>query len=281
MTTKYSWINGEFIPSDEAKIHVSDLAIQRGYGIFDYFKIIENQPVFLDDYLDRFYRSAKELFIPVKYERDELKHIIYGIIEKNDLPYSGMRFELTGGYSKDAYTISEPNFIIIQQALKLQDTIDKTGLKIKTFAHQRQLPQVKTIDYLMAIKTLSSGEYKDVDDILYYNEHSITECPRANFFIVTKDKVLKTAKDQILSGITRKHIIQLAKPLMPVEIGPISIQEVYEAEEAFISSTTKNIMPISHIDDKVIGNGQCGSVTDMLFTLLQEHIKHQTPSHTE
>lgn len=281
MEAKYTWINGKFIPSAEAKIHVSDLAIQRGYGIFDFLKIVDNQPLFIDDYLDRFYHSAKEMFLPVKYGRETLKQIVQELIGINALPHSGIRLELTGGYSKDAYTIAEPNFMLIQQPLKLSETIASTGLKLKTYPHQRQLPHIKTIDYLISIRTLSSDGYRDVDDILYFNAQSVTECPRANFFIVTKQGTLKTAKEQILSGITRKHLIDLAAGHIPVEIGHMTLEETYGAKEAFVSSTTKNVAPVTMIDNQLIGDGQIGPVTKKLFDLLQGHIKEQIPAHSD
>jgi branched-chain amino acid aminotransferase len=109
------FINDDFISASEAKLLYRDLSIQRGYGIFDFFRISNGQPVFVEDHLDRFYRSAQEMHLPVDYSRQELKIIIEHLINKNEIINSGIRITLTGGYSNDGYTLSKPNLIISQQ----------------------------------------------------------------------------------------------------------------------------------------------------------------------
>ena len=82
---QYVYVNEQLLPLDKAVLHVSDLAIQRGYGIFDFFKIQEGHPYFLDDYLHRFYRSAGLMYLEVPHQQEVLKSMIYTLIEKNNL----------------------------------------------------------------------------------------------------------------------------------------------------------------------------------------------------
>lgn len=114
----YVIFNGKLIPENEAKLSITDLALVRGYGIFDFFKTVHGIPVFLEDNLDRFYQSAELMDLPVNYSRDELKAQIKSLMEANMIPDSGIKILLTGGYSNDGYSIGEPNLIISQQALK-------------------------------------------------------------------------------------------------------------------------------------------------------------------
>src|SRR5690606_3366282 len=106
---RYVILNGEIIPEDKASIGINDLAILRGYGIFDSFKTVNGQPVWLDDHLERFYNSAAELNLPVKYEHEELKQLLVTLMEKNNIPDSVVRMTLTGGYSPDGYNPGIPN----------------------------------------------------------------------------------------------------------------------------------------------------------------------------
>jgi branched-chain amino acid aminotransferase len=101
MSANYVLINDDFVLKQDAKILISDLSIQRGYGIFDFFKTIQGEPVFLEDHLDRFYASAADLFLPVPFDRDTFKEIIRQLIKKNNLPDSGIKITLTGGYAED------------------------------------------------------------------------------------------------------------------------------------------------------------------------------------
>ena len=85
MSKLFVWVNDYLIPSDEANLNIADLAVQRGYGIFDFFKTIDGQPVFLEDHLDRLFRSAVLMRLELKQSRDEISNKIKRLIESNSL----------------------------------------------------------------------------------------------------------------------------------------------------------------------------------------------------
>lgn len=274
----YALYNGEFIEYDDFNIHVSDLAIQRGFGIFDFFKVVQGKPIFLKEHLARFKNSAKEMGLAIAFTDEALIQQIMALLEKNNLPFSGVKMILTGGYSTDSFSLGEPNLLIIQQTFKINKEAQENGIKVMTVAHQRQLPQIKTIDYLMAIKTLPAMEANGAQDILYYNAESVTECPRANFFIVNAKGEIKTPEKNMLSGISRQHLLEFSKMGFSVKVGDIPLAEIYQATEAFITSTTKNILPVTAIDDCVFGDGKPGPITRLLIQefdlLIQETIQN-------
>ena len=252
----YSIINGALLPAEEAKILITDLALQRGYGVFDFFKIIDFKPQFLSDHLQRFYKSATALRLPVGLSETELAKMIFQLIEKNNLPNSGIKITLTGGYSDDGYSISSPNLLITQTPLQPNK---QTAISLVTFGHQRQLPHVKTIDYLQAIYLQPFIKENNADDVLYYHHGEVTECPRSNFFIVTQNDEIITASKNILQGITRKRILALNK--FNVKETTVTLDDLKNAKEAFISSTTKNVLPVVSIDGQKIGNAEPGKIT--------------------
>ena len=266
MTPMYSIINGEFVLKSEASILITDLSIQRGFGIFDYFRTINNVPVFLDDHLERFYFSASEMFMDIGYSRSDLARLIQELIDKNGVPDSGIRITLTGGYSEDGYLPAKSNLLITQSPFSFNtDNFDK-GIKLITYKHQRQLPKVKTIDYLMAIRLQNFIKENNADDVLYYNEKEITECPRSNFFIVTKNDEVITPLENVLKGITRKKILEFSEFNVREDI--INPGEILNSKEAFISSTTKNVLPVLEINGTVIGNGKPGKITREIYEKL-------------
>lgn len=278
MSTPICFYNDRFLPLQDAGLPVTDLGIQRGYGIFDFLRVTGNMPLFIDDHLDRFYHSAKEMRLPVKYAKHALKDILQKLIAQNDLPHSGIRILLSGGTSPDGYQIIEPNLTIIQQPVTAPaDEIDGKGYKLVTYPHQRQMPHVKTTDYLMAIWLQPWVKAQSGDDVLYHQNGMVSECPRSNFFIVTQSNTIVTPGRNILEGITRKQILKLAAEYeFKMEIRDVSLQDIYEAKEAFISSSTKRIIPVHTIDDLVLEPFSDDSVTAELYRIFLQKEKQTT-----
>jgi len=264
MSKLFVWVNDSLIPSDEANLNVSDLAIQRGYGIFDFFKTIDGKPVSLEDHLDRLYRSAVLMRLEFKQSRDEVMGKIIRLIENNNLKDSGIKMILTGGFSPDGFNIAEPNLIISQQAFEIPRTMSEKGISILTHEYQRQFSNAKTLDYLQAIWLQPILKEKKADDVLYYSNGLIRECPRANIFIVTKDQKVLTPESGMLKGVTRKHVLEIAGARYVTEARDVSLEELRNAGEVFITSTTKNILPVVQVDGYVIGDGNPGEVSRAL-----------------
>jgi len=273
----YACLNDEILPLAKAFLHVSDLSIQRGYGIFDFFKIQDGYPFFLHDYLDRFYHSASVMHLEVPHKPEVLKSILYQLIEKNNLPESGIKMILTGGYSADGYQLDNPNLIITQHSLLLppREQIEK-GIKIITHEYRRDLPTAKTINYSMGIWLIDKIKERRAADVLYHEKGIVSEFPRCNFFIVKHDNTLVTPDNHVLRGITRKNVLKLATDSYSAEEGVITIKDIHQAKEAFLTSTTKRIVPIVQIDDKVIGNGKPGAIT---LSLLDDLVALEVEDH--
>jgi len=263
-----AYINHQFIEEEKATLQVSDLAIQRGFGIFDFFRTRNYIPLFLEDYLDRFFNSAASLRLQPMHNRQELTAIIYELIKRNSEPSSGIKMILTGGYSLDGYEPAlAPNLIILQQRLKeLSPDQFASGIKVITHEHQRELPTVKSINYLMGVWLQQKVKDQQAADVLYYKNGIVSEFPRANVFMITHDGKVVTPAENVLHGITRKQLLQLAAKKYTVEVRAVSLEEIKTAAEVFMSSTTKRLLPIYQIDETIIGNGKAGPITTLLNT---------------
>jgi D-alanine transaminase/branched-chain amino acid aminotransferase len=269
------YTNHQFIPLEQAGIPVTDLGVQRGYGIFDFLRVTENIPLFIDDHLDRFYHSAKVMRLTIPFDKAGLRSLIEDLIRKNDQPDSGIRILLTGGNSKDGYQILEPVLTLIQQPLtKPGDAIISSGIKLVTYSHQRQMPQVKTTDYLMAIWLNPWVKEQGADDVLYHQNGILSECPRSNFFLIDKNGVICTPRNNILPGITRKNLLRIAKAYqLPMEEKDISLNDLKEAKEAFITSSTKRLIPVRQIDDIIFPAFDPKGITANLYSLFLQKEK--------
>ncbi|MDB5261499.1 MAG: amino acid aminotransferase [Adhaeribacter sp.] len=264
--TQFAFVNHQFVSLDQAFLHVSDLAIQRGYGIFDYFKVSNGHPYFLDDYLTRFAESAHQMNLTMPLELSALKEIIYELIRKNGLGDSGVKMILTGGYSPDGYQPAAPNLVLTQQEFSLPGPAQyEHGIKIITHEYVREVPTAKTINYNMGIRLIQKIKESGADDVLYHQAGVVSEFPRCNFFIVKQDNTVVTPAQDVLRGITRKNVLAAADVRYQTAEAPITLTDIYEAKEAFLTSTTKRVLPIVQIAGKIIGNGQPGEITRQLL----------------
>jgi branched-chain amino acid aminotransferase len=252
MATTYAYINEVFIPVDEASLPIGDLGIQRGYGIFDFLRVDGTDPLFLNDHLDRFFASAAYMRLEINHSKGDIEALVHTMVEKNSMQHSGLKLLLTGGDAEDGYTVTKPRFSMVQQSLiPPPNDISTTGIKLATRDYQRQLPEVKTTDYLMAIWLQKWMREMGADDILYHQQGQIRECPRSNFFLITQEDTLLTPASGMLRGITRKNILTAANQLgLALEVRDIKLEEIHHAKGAFISSSTKRILPVHAIDDR-------------------------------
>jgi branched-chain amino acid aminotransferase len=274
MSPNTVFLNHTFIDAAQASLLITDLSIQRGYGIFDFFKTVNGKPIFLDDHIERFYNSAEKMHLFVSQTSAELKDIITELMQRNNLPDSGIKMTLTGGYSDDAYILpAAQNLIITQQPLTIPQGLQSEGITLVTYSYQRQLSEMKTLDYSMAIWLQPFIKENKADDVLYQYNDLVKETPRANFFMVTNEGEIITVKNNILSGVIRKNIINLKDSGFQITVRDFTLEELYNASEAFITSTTKNILPVLKIDGKEIGNGKAGTITAQLSALLLEKMR--------
>jgi D-alanine transaminase/branched-chain amino acid aminotransferase len=139
------------------------------------------------------------------------------------------------------------------------------GLSIITYQHQRELPHIKSINYLTGVWLHPLLKEKQADDVLYYQNNVISEFPRSNIFIITKDNKLVTPSRNILHGITRKKVLSLAGEMMPAEERDITLDELMNAKEVFSTATTRKILPVIKVNDKLIGDGRPGAITTTLY----------------
>lgn len=269
MINRFAFINGEFIEEKKASLHISDLAIQRGYGVFDYCRTNDHVPVHLEDHIDRFLRSADIMQLQLPVSRESLVDTIHELIRKNEIAQSGVRMLLTGGYSPDSYEVIQPNLIILQnQLVPVARGAFEKGIKIITHEYVREFPHAKTINYSMGIWLQRKIKEHGAGDVLYHQQGEVSEFPRANFFIVTKDDVIITPKKNVLLGITRKKILELTPNGVSIEEGVVTLGDIRSAKEAFMTNTTKRVLPIVQVDNMMIGEGRCGEVTNLINQLL-------------
>lgn len=226
----------------------------------------------MDDHLSRFSHSASRLTLKVPVSKKELRRIIFRLITKNkSLKELSFRIVLTGGETKDGKTSLRPTFFIIVEPVHYYPSkVFEKGIKLITLNYCREFPEIKSINYLLAVSQWRNALKKKAAEILYVCQGKVLEGSTSNFFMI-KNKVLFTPKSGILEGVTRKIVIKLAKEnKIKVREKILSLKEVLKADECFITATDKEIMPVVKIDNHKIGSGRVGSQTKKLMELFQK-----------
>lgn len=261
MDSNYTIINGEFVPFDQSTVHVTDLIVQRGYGIFDFFLVKDKVPTFLSLHLDRFIKSAALMRLDLAYTKEELSDLVKKLIGKNNITNSSIRIMLTGGISPDDFTLipGKATLIIINKPYELKiPEAWKNGGTLLTSSYQRELPGAKTINYLQSVGLSQKLVETGAAEILYLDRNWVRECSRSNLFCV-KDGCVLTPKSKMLEGVTRKRILQLEG--YDIQAKDFKLKDLLAADEVFITSTTKGVLPIVKIDSNTISDGTVGVVT--------------------
>ncbi|MDY7395431.1 aminotransferase class IV [Aureibaculum sp. 2210JD6-5] len=256
------FVNDKVIDCDNAQISAYDLGLNRAYAVFDFFRMVNGKFRFLEDHLDRFINSIQLSKIPNPYTKDELRNKILELQAVNKVQHGYIRITLTAGSSSNFGTLSTSTLIILSGILSVNNPSDYTeGIKLLSKNHQRTFPKIKSTDYFFPQMLHQELKESQATDVLYYTDY-VTETSRANVFVV-KNGEISTPKENILEGITRKKLLKM-KP--SITLADITIAELYDVDEVFITSSSKELMPVVQIDDKLIGNGKVGEVYKDLHT---------------
>ncbi len=267
----YCLVNGNLAEVKNATIGINDLALMRGYGIFDFFRLSGGVPLFIDDHLDRFYHASEKTRLKIPYEKKELKDQLNSLFAKNQMPVSGVRLILTGGYTSNGYDPGQPNLLVTQEPITFPPIYKyENGVKLITYEYLRDLPDVKTINYMTGIFLQERVQKEGAYDVVYYYNNEVLELTRSNIFIVNEAGVVITPKENILHGITRKNLIRAASPSIEIVEKSFTLEELYNAKEAFLTGTTKKVLPITQMDDRTIGNGKPGDITKQMIELFSK-----------
>lgn len=271
----YSISNGNILNAEKAFLLSTDLSILRGYAVFDYFRIQDGVPMFLEDYLDRFIRSANGLRLQFHWNKNELRDLVFSLLEANKQMEGGIRMLMTGGYSASGYAISKANLLMISYPpVEYPGWYFEKGVKAITIRHQRELPQIKSINYLSGLYYRSELESRSAQFLLYHDGKYFRESDRYNIFFVGEKGQIITPEDLVLHGVTRRVILGLAAMHdIPVEAREVELSELSTMKEAFLTSTTLGAVPVVQIDDMVLGTGEPGAVYQRIKSCFDEYCR--------
>ena len=264
MDTNALWyVDGRWLHPNQATISLNDVAVLRGYSAFEALRTYDRRPFHLHDHVERLYHSAALIELHLPYARKFIDDLVYEVIERNPYRHAAVRLLVTGGDSEDGVLPADKPVLAVMITPLGERDMERfaKGVKLITSYLQRSMPEAKTSNYVAAIRALKEAERRDASDALFVNVHDhVLEGTRSNFFVFRGD-TLVTPGVGVLLGVTRKVVLDLAEGRFPIEERPILLSELPEVDEAFITSSSKEITPVVRIDDVVIGDGKPGPRT--------------------
>ena len=269
------YVDGKFVPADEAVLPVTDLVILRGLGAFDFMRTYAGKPFCLQAHLERLEASTRKIGLRFPWAMDALAQLVMETLSRNSHKESNVRVIVTGGSSRD-FMNPQGNPRLIIMVSKLPDMPAwwySDGIHIITQMAERALAGAKSINYVQAALALETARNRGAQEAVYtVPQGLVLEGTTSNIFAVTGDRLITPGRG-ILPGITRQVILDLARSFFSVEIRDVFLSELLEADEVFICGTNKGIVPVVKVDDTFIGNGKPGPGTCRLIQRFPDFVR--------
>jgi branched-chain amino acid aminotransferase len=266
-------VDGKFVPAAEAVFPIDDLGLLRGYGCFDFMRTYNGRVIFIQDHMQRLFNSARRIGIALPFTESEMAALVEETLRRNPPGESSVRILVTGGSAPDFITPQgRPRIAVMVAPLHAYPAAWYTeGAKVITVPYGRAIPDAKSIDYIRAILVLNQARGAGAIEAVYLDpEGRVREGTTCNIFAFIGGRLTTPGAD-ILHGITRKKVLALAEGVYPIDIREISRTELVRAEEVFITSSNRLIVPIVRVDENVIGQGRPGERTRAIMRAFTEY----------
>lgn len=267
--------NGKYSPLEESYLPITDLVIQRGVGVFESIRTYSGKTFAMAQHLERLTESAKLCGMKAEKIIEALPEVISEGARHPGAPQGEILIKpfITGGQINDHGYFPEPDFFVIFDELHTF-TSDETlkGIELEPNFMERPFPRIKTTSYITGLIPLRRGS-SQVFETLYCPDGEITESMASNFFLYLDGTLITAPPGRVLNGVTRGIILTIAKENGFNVVERCSmVSELGKAQEAFITGSLKEILPVVKIGNQTIGEGKPGSATRHLHKLFLENI---------
>lgn len=275
--SRICYVNGQYLPENDAKISIFDRGFLFGDGVYEVTPIVNSKLVDFDAHIERLGRSLGELKMAWPCTKDDIRAMHHELVKKNDLKEGMIYMQVTRGVADRMFNfpkdITSTIIAFTQSANLVDNPYARTGIKVITTPDIRWgRRDIKTVMLLAPVLGKQAAVEAGVTDAWMVQDGKITEGTSNNAFIVKDGKVItRPLSNDILPGCTRRALFRLAKEQgVQIEERLFTPEEAYEADEAFITSASQFVMPVTEIDGKRIGGGQPGPISRKMRDLFLE-----------
>lgn len=270
------YIDGQWLDRKDAKVSVFDHGLLYGDGVFEGIRVYSRRIFRLGEHLERLYRSARAIALEMPIAQEEMAVIVADAVARNQCEDGYIRLVVTrgeGALGIDPSSCPRPSIIVIvDQVAVYPRELYEGGVNVVTsptrqVSHESVDPRIKSLNYLKNILAKIDARIANAHEAILLNaEGFIAECTADNLFVV-RNGVISTPspQDGALEGITRGVILQLAAAAkIPAREARLTRYDLHTADEAFLTGTGAELMPIARFDARAIGNGKVGPITARL-----------------
>jgi branched-chain amino acid aminotransferase len=274
----FIYIDGKFYPKSEAKVSVYDHGLLYGDGVFEGIRAYDSVVFKLKEHIDRLYTSAHTLMLDIPVSKEEMQRIVLNTLKKNKLKQAYIRLIVTRGvgdlgldprkcHKPSIIVIAEPTIVLHSKEIK-EKGITTMITWVKRDPVDATSHEVKSLNYLNSVLAKIESNAADMDEALCLDQTGfVCEGTAENVFIVKEGKVITPPTSTgALRGITRTVVMTLIEkfgiPLMERNITP---NELFTADEVFLTGTAAEITPVREVNSRTIGNGKLGPITKHLI----------------
>jgi len=277
----YAYVNGRYLEKDKASVSIYDHGFLYGDGVYEAIRAYDGIVFKLQEHIDRLCESAKSVKIELSVTKDELTGIVIEVLKKNQLKNGYVRIVLSRGAGKmgvDPRNCPEPTLVVMAEPREPLFGKEVKGIAAMLSSLRRTPswaldPRIKTLNYLNNVLAKIEAIEAGVEEAIMLNEQGyVAETSTENIFVV-KRGVIATPHTSlgILKGITRDVVIRIAKELgYPLEERELTVHELYNADEVFVTGTAAEIVPIVKISGRIIGDGKVGPVFSRIIARFRE-----------
>jgi D-alanine transaminase len=280
-TSSMVFLNGSFMPLEEARVPVLDRGFIFGDGVYELVPVYSRVPFRMDEHLSRLERSLAAVRIRNPYSRAEWRDIILQLVAKQPFDDQGIYFQVTRGVAKRDHAFPKdatPTVFIMSNPLvnPPQELVERGAAAMSAIDDRWLHCDIKSISLVgNCLLRQVSAEVGAVETILF-RDGKLTEASASNVFVVRRGVILSPPKSNlILPGITYDVVVELAQGAgLPIEFRDIARDEVLSADEIWVTSSSKEVLAIVTLDGKPVGKGKPGPVFRQMHRLYQE-FKHK------
>jgi len=270
------YMNGEWKPTGECALPVTDLSIQRGVGVFDSVRYYGEKAFAITAHMNRLEEGARAVGIDVE-DGTIIAGLTRAVREGGTHPDRPMKdiciakLYITGGDVVKRGLFPNPrHFVILEEYALVSPEELNAGAALQPTTERRPYPLVKSINYMFGL--MQGAGRDDILECLYCPDGYVTETLRSSFFICKDGKIITAPLGQVLGGVTRNIVIELARANgFSVEERCPEVSELSICDEAFVTSSGKEVLPVVRIGETRIANGKPGPVAAQLLKLFREN----------
>jgi D-alanine transaminase len=265
------FVNGRFLPLEEATVPVEDRGFQFGDGIYEVIRTYHGRPFHLDAHLARLERSAKAIELPLPWTIQQWAAYVQEGIRRSGYSESKVYLQLTRGVAPRDHAFPaapRPTAVMtVREMRPLDPALRSSGAAVMTMDDWRWgRCDIKSVNLLPNVLARQKAKQAGCFEALFIRNGQVTEGAVSNVMVVKAGRVLTAPEgERILSGVTRTVVLELArKEGLPVEERFVTQDELCGADEVFLTSTTVEILPVVRVDGQQVGSGKPGPVTQKL-----------------